>query len=142
MKFILILFAFLAFSSFAQDKISWTGEFDAKNNKAILTANLAEGWHLYSQNLEESAGPVATRFELAPNDLIQIGSTMREPLPIRAYDANFEANVQYFEKKVNFEQQLTATASTQAIYTVTYMVCNLEMCLPPVDEEVKIMITK
>jgi hypothetical protein len=142
MKFILILFAFLAFSSFAQDKISWTGEFDAKNDKAIFTANLAEGWHLYSQHLDESAGPVATRFELTPNDLIQIGSTMKEPKPILAYDANFEADVLYFEKSVSFEQELTSTAPTQAIYTVTYMVCNLEMCLPPVDAEIKIMIIK
>lgn len=142
MKFIFILFAFLAFSSFAQDKISWTGEFDAKNNKAILTANLAEGWHLYSQNLDESAGPVATRFELTPNDKIRVSSLIQEPKPILAYDANFEADVLYFEKSVSFEQQLTATAPTQAIYTVTYMVCNLEMCLPPVDVEIKIMITK
>jgi thiol:disulfide interchange protein DsbD len=128
--------------NFAQDHIDWAGQYDAKSKKVVLTALLDSGWHLYSQNTDESGGPVATKFELKENDLLTIESPMMEPEPIVAYDPNFESEVIYFESKVDFEQKIAAKANTEATYTITYMICNEEMCLPPVDKLITLTITK
>lgn len=132
----------LSFMSFSQDHIEWSGKYDKVTQKAILTAKLDEGWHVYSQTTDESVGPVATKFKLDKNKLLIIESPMIEPESIDAYDKNFEGNVRYFEKQVSFEQKITAMETTGATYTITYMICNEEMCLPPVDKMIILTINK
>lgn len=137
-----IIIIFFSFFSFTQDQISWSGKYDAVKSKAILTATLSDGWHVYSQKTDENAGPVATKFNWEKNDYVIFENSMFEPKPIVAYDPNFEAEVKYFEKQVDFEQKLKITGNTTIACRVTYMLCNDEMCLPPVDREIKIMITQ
>lgn len=129
-------------SVFAQERISWSSKYDRSTQKAILIANLANGWHIYSQTTDESVGPISTQFELEKNELLIIESPMLEPMPISAYDPNFEGNVKYFEKEVSFEQKISAMETTGAKYTITFMICNKEMCLPPVDEIITLTINK
>jgi thiol:disulfide interchange protein len=141
--FLLTLFTFsLSFLNFAQDHIQWSGKYDQASQKAVLTAKLDEGWHVYSQMTDESVGPVATKFELKKNEFLKIESEIHEPKSIDAYDPNFEGNVRYFEKQVSFEQKISALETTGATYKVTYMVCNEEMCLPPVDKIITLTIIK
>jgi len=132
----------LSASVFAQERISWSSKYDKSIQKAILTANLANGWHIYSQSTDEAVGPISTQFELEKNELLIVKSPMLEPTPINAYDPIFEGNVKYFEKQVIFEQKISARETTEAKYTITYMICNEEMCLPPVDEIINLTITK
>lgn len=144
MKIILniVLFISLSTLSIAQEHITWSAKYDLDAQKVILTANLDEGWHVYSQTTDEFTGPVATKFELEENDFLTIESPMIEPKPISAFDPNFESNVRYFEKEVHFEQKIIAAESTHANYTITYMICNESMCFPPVDEIITLAINK
>lgn len=143
MRFKVLLFAVLLSSvAFGQEEISWSGDFDKESNSAKITAQLEEGWHVYSMTVDEMAGPVSTKFELRENSKFEILGEIKEPRPISSYDENFEAELQYFEKTVTFEQELKINQSTAIIYTVTYMICNAEMCYPPVDEEITIKVEK
>ena len=143
MKFIGIFFV-LAIStiSFGQDEITWSGSFDIEKSKPLITAKLKEGWHVYSMTVDEMSGPVSTKFKLVENPSVEIRSELKEPEPIVSYDQNFEAELQYFEKTVTFEQELMIKASTELKYIVTFMICNDVMCYPPVDEVVQISVLK
>jgi thiol:disulfide interchange protein DsbD len=56
-----------------------------------------------------------------------------EPTPIREYDENFEANLDFFKSTVTFTQKVDKKSNGKVTGTITYMVCNDVMCLPPVD---------
>ena len=57
---------------------------------------------------------------------------------VKYFDANFDSDVFIFEQNYLAEQQLKLKKECSAIITVTYMICNDEMCLPPIDEELSI----
>jgi thiol:disulfide interchange protein DsbD len=65
-----------------------------------------------------------------------------EPKAIQKYDETFEATLDFFETKVVFVQQVKANKDSVLEGTVTFMVCNETMCLPPVDKQFKITIPK
>lgn len=133
---------FLSIWSFGQNEITWSGAYNQEANKALITAVLKDGWHVYSMTVDEMAGPVSTKFELAVNDQVKVVSPIIEPEPLVSYDENFAAELQYFEKTVTFEQELNIKKSTELQYTVTFMICNDVMCYPPEDQIVKISIIK
>jgi hypothetical protein len=143
-KFLLSFFALsLPFLGSSQEHIQWSGKYDVQAKMVLLTADLEAGWHLYSQSTDESVGPIATKFELDKNKLMLIEGPMSEPESIDAFDPNFEGNVKYFEKQVVFKQRISPIEeSTSVTYTITYMICNKEMCLPPVDKIITLTITK
>jgi thiol:disulfide interchange protein DsbD len=87
-------------------------------------------------------GPVPTSFVFEPNDAVKFIGKVNEPQPIQKYDENFEAMLDFFEGKVLFTQRLSVKQNTIITGTLTYMLCNDVMCLPPVDEKFKITITK
>ncbi len=143
MRMKVIFFTFWLFTSaFGQSEITWSGTFDIQKCTAKLTATLGEGWHVYSMNVNEMAGPVATRINLEENKRVEVKAKVKEPEPLVSYDRNFEAELQYFEKTVTFEQELKIKKSTQLKYTVTYMICNDHTCYPPVDETIVIAVKK
>jgi thiol:disulfide interchange protein DsbD len=66
-----------------------------------------------------------------------IGETL-EPESIKEYDPNFEGELNFFKDEVTFVQKVEVEQPTELSGTVTYMICNDVMCLPPVDEFFKI----
>ncbi len=139
---VLLLLLWSVQLGFAQNEITWSGEYHKLENKVLITAKLKPGWHLYSMHVDEMAGPVSTKIELNKNRaVVEIGS-VTEPEPIVSYDDNFEAELQYFENSVTFEHELKVKRSTQLEYTITHMICNNTMCYPPVDEVILITIVK
>ncbi len=95
------------------------------------TANIEEGWHVYSINLPSEDGPVATElsilngeFELI-GELIEIGELHSE------YDENFMMDLDYFEGAMKLEQGFKATGSKAISGEVYFMCCDAEKCLPP-----------
>ncbi len=139
---VLFLSLCLSHFTFGQSEITWSGSFDVENNKALITAKLDEGWHVYSMIVDEMAGPVSTKFELSDNPSVEVLGEITEPEPIVSFDENFQSELQYFDKKVTFEQELKIKQSTTLEYIVTFMICNDEMCYPPVDEVVLIEVEK
>lgn len=144
MKFQLFFLFTLALSTigFSQTKIQWEYTYNAEAKTIEIQAVLADGWHLYSQHVANEIGPVPTSFVFEPNENVKFIGKVNEPQPIQKYDENFEAMLDFFEGKVLFTQRLSVKESTTINGTLTYMLCNEVMCLPPVDEKFTITITK
>lgn len=136
--FCLTLVAAAAFAQFSEP-VQWTGTLKKTGDNKIayfLTAQLDSGWHLYSQHLPDG-GPVKTSIQLAANEekINPLTGWAEAGSPETYFDSNFQINVTYFSKRVNFAAilpQLAAGATVKA--SVNYMVCNDEYCLPPTEK--------
>jgi thiol:disulfide interchange protein len=114
--------------SFSNKKVSDT-EFDL-----VLTANIDNSWHLYSQFIGEG-GPVPTsfKFKLSP-DYVLVGKVSESPKPHKVFDKVFGMDVAFFEKKAVFTQKIKLKVpATKINGTLTFMVCDDNQCLPPED---------
>lgn len=141
-SFVLFLFVVISYTAFTQEKVSWSYYFDSTNQEIVLEADIEDGWHLYSQIIDEGIGPVPTSFSFVENDQVKfIGRTI-EPESIREYDSNFEGELNYFIENVSFKQKVLVSSSTSIKGIITYMTCNDTMCLPPKDVEFVIAINK
>jgi len=127
---------------FSQEKVTWSYHYDQDNEELILDAKIADGWHLYSQEINEGIGPVPTSFTFIANASIKLIGTTSEPESIREYDENFEGELNFFKESVSFKQKMKVSSSTSVKGIITYMTCNETMCLPPKDVEFEIEINK
>lgn len=135
MKVILFLnFLTICTFSFTQEKVQWHFTFNKETKVIEMNAEIAEGWHLYSQHVQNDIGPVPTSFLFDENSAVKFIGKVNEPSPIQKYDENFEAMLDFFEKDVIFVQRVSFKKNTTITGAVTYMACNETMCLPPVDE--------
>lgn len=131
--FFLLLVLSTSFSVFSQEKVKWSFSYNSKLNQIELTADITDGWHMYSQHLNNDIGPVPTSFSFNDVSKQQLKGEVIEPKPVQEYDPNFEANLDFFKHKVVFVQKLKKGAKGKVEGTITYMVCNETMCLPPTD---------
>lgn len=136
-----LFFLTLSFCSIGQDKVEWTINFDSETEIVTFTAQIEEGWHLYSQNINENLGPVATSIEFETNKKrFKVVGKTAEPTPITEYDENFGGDLSFFKDSVKFTQQLRIKSAGEVRGKITFMVCNETMCLPPVDIDFNLMI--
>lgn len=137
----ILLFIFsISLQTFGQSKIQWDFSYNQELDAIEMTATIADGWHLYSQHVDNEIGPVPTNFVFDENQHIKWIGKVNEPTPIQKYDETFEAMLDFFVGKVMFQQRLTAKKTTTVNGVVTYMLCNDTMCLPPTDEKFSIKI--
>lgn len=142
MKAILsILTVLFSLAIHAQSKITWDYSFNKETKTIEIKANLAEGWHLYSQHIANDVGPVPTSFTFQENKSVKFLGKVTEPEAIQEYDENFEAMLDFFEDEVVFRQRVAVKKETTVQGTVTFMMCNKTQCLPPVDEKFTVQIT-
>ena len=128
--------------SFSQEKVNWQIDFNNSLNVIEITADIAQGWHLYSQNINPEVGPIPTQFKFSENKLVELVGKTEEGTPIEKIDENFEAKLTFFEGKSIFKQKINLKASTILELHVTFMVCNDVMCLPPVEKQLSIDLKK
>lgn len=139
---VVLFFIFISFLGLSQSKIQWTYSYNENLNTIDIQANIADGWHLYSQHVDNEIGPVPTSFSFEENPKVKFVGKVTEPTPIQKYDENFEAMLDFFEGQVVFSQRVSVKGATTINGHATYMLCNDTMCLPPVDEQFTIEITK
>jgi thiol:disulfide interchange protein len=133
----LILFATVVA---AQDPVHWTLTSDAAKASPgstvplNLTAQLDEGWHLYSLTTPKG-GPIPTTISIAENPAVG-GFKIFQSSPVRKFDPNFGIDTETFEKEVVF--RIPATLKSDApkgpldlTAQVRYQACNDRLCLPP-----------
>jgi len=133
------IFLLLHFSAFAQSdkKVSW--EFTAvKKNKnqyeVRITANIAPGWHLYSQQQPADAIALPTIIQFAKHPLIEMKGAVREVgKVIDQVDPATKSRSRYYAGTVSFIQlvQLKKTLKTNLSGDIEFMVCDDKQCLPP-----------
>lgn len=142
------LFLFLAVSAFTfsahsqiLNPVTWSygAKRTGKNEATVfLKATIDNGWHIYSQNMQDG-GPIKTSFTFpAAKEYTLVGKTM-EPKAITKYEETFKMNVSFFEKSVVFQQKIKLKGAKAIVKgTLTYMTCDDKQCQPP--EEVNFSI--
>ncbi len=100
-----------------------------------IKAAIDNKWHLYSVTNPEG-GAVAT--EIKFNDAQSVGKIKEKGTLKTSFDKEFKINQKYFEKNVEFVQNVKLKSGDKVTGTITYMVCNDKQCLPPKDVEFKI----
>ncbi len=118
--------------------VKWSFSWGPINNgetELIFKAKIDQGFHVYSQFLESSDGPVATSFNFDKSkDFSPVGK-VAEGKPLEEYDPNFEMKLKFFANEAVFKQKikiLNDKAFSIKGY-LNFMVCNDKMCLPPED---------
>ena len=137
--FILLILGDFAFS---QNEVTWSAtanNIEKKHQKIIVIASIKDGWHLYSAKTPKSAGPIPISVDLDNGKFVKLKSAFVEKShAIKKFDANFDSDVFIFEDKFHGELEVKVKKDTSLSVTVTYMVCNEIMCLPPIDETLHI----
>jgi len=115
--------------SFAAEKIS-----DVEYN-IVITADIQNGWSVYSQFLDSDMGPIPTSFEFFSDDAVQlVGKTLENGYRKESYDNLFNMNLVKFSKKAKFTQRVKLKDKAQSVKgQLTYMTCDESSCLPPAN---------
>ncbi len=105
------------------------GEYDL-----IFTANILDGWYVYSQYLESDDGPVRTSFHFEANqDVELVGQNKEEGRRYEGYDDIFGMNVIKFSGRPTFTQRVKVNSPTALTGYLEFMTCDDEKCLPPAE---------
>jgi thiol:disulfide interchange protein DsbD len=101
--------------------------------KAIATIN--PGWNIYAVYMSDE-GPIPTSFtfETIENGELE-DKIVEKSKPIKGFDPLFEMEVIKFKETAEFIQVVKNKTGAKPIVKgyVTYMTCDSERCLPPVD---------
>lgn len=102
-----------------------------------FTANIDEGWTIYSQFTSDD-GPVPTTFEFDPgNHFERIGKVGEKGKKKQGMDPLFGVEViKYVKSPVYFTQKIKVKDPSKPVTGyLTFMTCDDERCLPPTDVE-------
>ena len=140
-----VILGFAATGAFAQilNPVKW--QFGAKkinSEEAVvfMKATMDQGWHIYSQHVEEG-GPIKTSFAFDPSaDYVLVGKPA-EPKPKTKYEEVFAMDVGYFDKEVIFQQKIKLKKGATTVKgAVEFMACDANQCLPPDEVEFTIAV--
>lgn len=135
---------FLTLSTFTfcygQGRSPVTWHFEAASARGLettlfITADVAAGWHLYSQSIKEG-GPIATQFRFdVSDDYVLAGTTEEKGKAARFYDDTYEMEITWYTGVVTFAQRVILNKPGANIKgTVEFMTCNSEVCIPAARE--------
>lgn len=121
-----------------RNPVTWNGSAEKVSDgkyEMSITGDIQSGWYVYSQVLESDMGPVPTSLEIEGGKAL--GEAVESGNRKEGMDKAFEMNVVKFLDNVTFTQEvMVPKGSSSVTYTVTYMTCNGEMCLPPKSVDV------
>ena len=97
-----------------------------------IKATIDDGWHIYSQHIEEG-GPRKTKITFTPSNAYSLVGKTIEPKALTKFDIFFKMNVGWFEREVVFTQKIKLnSANVSAVKCkLEFVVCNNKACLPP-----------
>ena len=101
----------------------------------IFTANVDDGWYVYSQYLESDDGPIRTSVNFNDNENIElVGESSETGNKKEGFDKMFDMNLVKFADKLTITQRVkTNTSSTVVSGYLEYMTCDNGRCLPPTE---------
>lgn len=135
LKILLSLLLLGVSTSYGQNKVKWGLDFDYNRNVLQLKGEIEEGWHLYSSMTPPEAGPIPVEIKTKKSRGFRIkGRFVEKYDAVKTFDANFDSDVFIFEQNYLAEQQIKLKKNSLVNLTVTFMICNDERCLPPIDE--------
>ena len=141
-----LLCVLLPAAGLAQNPAKWSLESEAKGKsfktgetfKAVLKAEVEEGWHLYALD-QPKGGPIATTIKVADSVPFEITDEIESPKPIIQPDPNFivddkPLDTKFFKDRAAFGLNLKATeeaAAEKLSVDVRFQLCDDTFCLPP-----------
>ncbi len=137
----ILLYFLMIPALFAQiDPVKWS--YTAKKTSPGIyelhfKAMIDAPWHIYSQFTPEG-GPNPTIILLNKNPLVSPSGKAKEMGKLKQkHEEVFKVDVKYFDGKVDFVQvvKVKGNIKTNIGGTISYMICNDEMCLPPKTEK-------
>ncbi len=135
LKILLSLLLLGVSTSYGQNKVKWGLDFDYNRNVLQLKGEIEEGWHLYSSMTPPEAGPIPVEIKTKKSRGFRIkGRFVEKYDAVKTFDANFDSDVFIFEENYLAEQQIKLKKNSLVNLTVTFMICNDDRCLPPIDE--------
>jgi len=135
LKILLSLLLLGVSTSYEKNKVKWGLDFDYNRNVLQLKGEIEEGWHLYSSMTPPEAGPIPVEIKTKKSRGFRIkGRFVEKYDAVKTFDANFDSDVFIFEENYLAEQQIKLKKNSLVNLTVTFMICNDERCLPPIDE--------
>jgi thiol:disulfide interchange protein DsbD len=138
----LVFFSFLSPWAFGQEKIQWSFEYVAFPSSIQISAKIENGWHLYALDLDPNIGPVPTQIVLEKNKLVnEIHPFEVTTIAKKSYDANFGAEVSYYEQEFLANNRIFVKKPTTVKGELTYMLCDDKRCLPPQTVPFEIKVT-
>lgn len=99
-----------------------------------VTANIDNGWVLYSQHTDPS-GPIPTEFVIDSKDVELIGDFEEKSKAKKGMSEMFGVEVIKFSKSALFTQKFDAKDAKAIKGNVTFMTCDNQRCLPPTTVE-------
>jgi len=101
----------------------------------VATAEIQEGWHVYSHDNDPLDGPIPTDFTIATEG-IEVG-VLRECTPETRFDPNFDKDVKSFHGTVRWALDVSWTGDRPEKIDglLTYMTCDDTKCVFPPDIE-------
>ncbi|MEQ9187785.1 MAG: protein-disulfide reductase DsbD family protein [Cryomorphaceae bacterium] len=114
--------------------VSWAFTSAEKENGVvtiIATATIDEHWHVYSKDLPNEDGPIATEFNMLSGDYKKIGAVREIGELVSEYDPNFMMDLNYYSDKMVMEQDIEITGNTPIEGEIYFMTCDEQRCLPP-----------
>ena len=139
LSFMLLLSLALMATAQIQDPVKWSfsvKDLNENESELIFTAQLDQGWHLYSQHTDPN-GPFPIAFEFTPSaDYKRIGG-VSEPKPHEEFDKDFNCTVRSFEGRVVFRQKILRKSEKdfKVKGTYSYQLCNNGSCIAPDDRD-------
>ena len=102
----------------------------------VFLMKIDEGWHVYGTEKLEN-GPTATSVSIERLQGAELVGTLKYiGEPVRKFDEVFEMDVEYFEKGVEFRQEVKLTEEDYCIEGyLEYSACNNQSCMPPMKSE-------
>ncbi len=107
---------------------------DGKTYAIHITANMEDGWHIYSQTQPKQHISQPTKIVFNSNPLFVCKGNVSESGDKERYEDKVADIIQYqYGGKVEFVQTLTmrSTAKTTISGAITYQACTEEMCQQP-----------
>ena len=142
-RFFAVFTALLAitFAATAQimTPVTWKSEMTMTGDdkgKIVLTATIAPGWHMYSNDFEAGVGPQPLEITFPKLEGVTLDG---KPVPGKAahkqHDEMFDMDLSWWTDGVTLTQNFTATKPEFAIdVMLRYGACNDENCIPPSRE--------
>jgi len=99
-----------------------------------MTANIQQGWHLYSQSQPKDAIAQPTSFSFNKNPLVDMDGKVKEAGKMEKFsDKELGVSANQYSKQVTFVQKvkLKGKAKSNVGGNVTFQTCDDKKCLPP-----------
>ena len=137
---ILLVAVFITALASAQiaNPVNWT--FSSKKisdnvYEVSMTANIQQGWHLYSQSQPKDAIAQPTSFKFNNNPLLQLDGKVSENGKLEKFkDETLDVSANQYSNKVTFVQKVklkAAKAKTALTGKLEFQTCDDKKCLPP-----------